>query len=113
MNQSLNAAAQFWRPHPFGTSKSFLRRRRYASRRPVRCDVVRLHDVRRTLVDPTRWTKEPIGMDCETVDLRLIGTKRLVMNNGQLTDPLAVATKALARVTGKRVKTGADHLEIG
>ena len=34
--------------------ESFLRRRRYASRRPVRRDVVRMHDFRRPLVDPTR-----------------------------------------------------------
>jgi hypothetical protein len=52
-------------------------------------------------------------MDCETVELRLTGTKRLLMHNGQLADPLADATKALARLTGKRVKTESDHLEIG
>ncbi|MCP2213960.1 hypothetical protein [Bradyrhizobium diazoefficiens] len=52
-------------------------------------------------------------MDCETIDLRLIGTKRLLMHNGQLADPLADATKALARLTGKSAKTEADHLEIG
>ena len=34
--------------------ESFLRRRRYAHRRPIRSDVVCLRDVRRTLVDPTR-----------------------------------------------------------
>src|SRR5689334_11070017 len=52
-------------------------------------------------------------MDCETIDLRLVGTKRLLMHNGQLADPLADATKALARLTGKSAKTEADHLEIG
>jgi len=52
-------------------------------------------------------------MDCETINMRLVGTKRLIMHNGQLADPLADATKALARLTGKRVKTEADHLEIG
>ncbi|MBR0777287.1 hypothetical protein JQ625_20845 [Bradyrhizobium diazoefficiens] len=35
------------------------------------------------------------------------------MHNGQLADPLSDATKALARLTSKRVKTEADHLEIG
>jgi hypothetical protein len=34
--------------------ESFLRRRRYATRLPVRNDVVCLRDVRRRLVDPTR-----------------------------------------------------------
>jgi 5-methylcytosine-specific restriction endonuclease McrA len=34
--------------------ESFLRRRRYAVRRPIRADVVRLRDFRRPLVDPTR-----------------------------------------------------------
>jgi len=34
--------------------ETFLRRRRHASRRPVRSDVKRLHDFRRPLVDPTR-----------------------------------------------------------
>jgi hypothetical protein len=34
--------------------ESFLRRRRFAVRRPIRADVVRLRDFRRPLVDPTR-----------------------------------------------------------
>ena len=34
--------------------ETFLRRRRYAVRQPVRSDVVPLRDVRRRLVDPTR-----------------------------------------------------------
>jgi hypothetical protein len=34
--------------------ENILRRRRYAVRTPVRRDVVRLRDVRRRLVDPTR-----------------------------------------------------------
>jgi 5-methylcytosine-specific restriction endonuclease McrA len=34
--------------------ETFLRRRRFAVRRPVRSDVVRLRDVRSKLVDPTR-----------------------------------------------------------
>ena len=33
---------------------SFLRRRRYADRRPIRNDVVALRDLRYRLVDPTR-----------------------------------------------------------
>ncbi|MDT4738413.1 hypothetical protein [Bradyrhizobium sp. WYCCWR 12699] len=34
--------------------ETFLRRRRYARRVPLRRDVVRVHDFRRPLVDPTR-----------------------------------------------------------
>jgi hypothetical protein len=52
-------------------------------------------------------------MDCETIRLKLTGTKRLLMHNGQLADPLAAASRALARLTGKRNKTLADHEEIG
>ena len=51
-------------------------------------------------------------MKAETIDLRLVGTKRLLMHNGRLADPLDPATKALARLTGKKMKTEADHIEI-
>jgi len=51
-------------------------------------------------------------MDSESISLRLIGTKRLLMHAGRLADPLDAASKALARVTGKTVKTEADHEEI-
>ena len=52
-------------------------------------------------------------MECETIELRLVGTRRLLMHNGQLADPLSAASKALARLTSKRAKTISDHDEIG
>jgi hypothetical protein len=63
------------------------------------------------------WSTQPaelkgIEMECESIELRLVGTKRLIMHCGRLADPLDPATKALARLTGKRAKTEADHLEI-
>ncbi|WP_213740423.1 hypothetical protein [Bradyrhizobium sp. dw_411] len=51
-------------------------------------------------------------MDIETIRLRITGTKRLVMHNGRLADPLDPITKDLARLTSKRSKTEADHQEI-
>jgi hypothetical protein len=51
-------------------------------------------------------------MDIETIQLRITGTKRLVMHNGRLADPLDPITKDLARLTSKKSKTEADHLEI-
>jgi hypothetical protein len=51
-------------------------------------------------------------MDIETVRLRITGTKRLIMHNGRLADPLDPITKDLARLTSKKSKTEADHLEI-
>jgi hypothetical protein len=51
-------------------------------------------------------------MDIETIQLRITGTKRLVMHNGRLADPLDPITKDLARLTSKTPKTEADHLEI-
>jgi hypothetical protein len=51
-------------------------------------------------------------MECETIRLKLVGTKRLLMHNGQLADPLCAASKALARLTSKKNKTIADHEEI-
>jgi hypothetical protein len=56
--------------------------------------------------------RRTLTLECENIDLRLVGTKRLLMHNGQLADPLADTTKALARLTGKRAKTEADHVEI-
>jgi hypothetical protein len=43
--------------------------------------------------------------------LDITGTAPLLMHNAQLSDPLNDATRALARVTGKRNKTDEDHLE--
>jgi hypothetical protein len=51
-------------------------------------------------------------MECESIRMRLTGTKRLLMRCGRLADPLDPASKALARLTSKRSKTDADHEEI-
>jgi hypothetical protein len=51
-------------------------------------------------------------MDSESVTLRLVGTKRLLMHSGRLADPLDEASKALGRLTSKRMRTEADHEEI-
>lgn len=51
-------------------------------------------------------------MESESIRLRLTGTRRLLMHCGRLADPLDPATRALARLTGKRMKTIADHEEI-
>jgi hypothetical protein len=51
-------------------------------------------------------------MDVESIRLRLIGTKRLLMHNGRLADPLDPITKDLTRLTLKRPRTEADHFEI-
>jgi hypothetical protein len=42
-------------------------------------------------------------MDSESVTLRLVGTKRLLMHSGRLADPLDEASKALGRLTSKRI----------
>jgi hypothetical protein len=52
-------------------------------------------------------------MKAEPIRLRLVGTKRLIMHCGRLADPLDPISKDLARLTGKRAKTEADHEEIG
>lgn len=51
-------------------------------------------------------------MDAESITLRLVGTKRLIMSSARMSDPLDPAAKALARLTSKRMKTIADHEEI-
>ncbi|MET4198642.1 hypothetical protein [Bradyrhizobium sp. LA6.12] len=51
-------------------------------------------------------------MKAESIRLRLVGTKRLIMHSGRLADPLDPITKELARLTSKRSKTEADHEEI-
>ena len=52
-------------------------------------------------------------MKAESIHLRISGTKRLIMHCGRLADPLDPITKDLARLTSKRLKTEADHEEIG
>jgi hypothetical protein len=49
----------------------------------------------------------------ESVSLRVLGTRRLLMHCGRMADPLDPATKALKRLTSRRMKTEADHEEIG
>ncbi len=44
--------------------------------------------------------------------LDITGTAPLLMHSARLADPLDDATRALARVTGKRKKTDDDHLEV-
>lgn len=44
--------------------------------------------------------------------IRLTGTGALLMHNGQLSDPLTSASKALKAVTSKRVKTDEDYEEV-
>lgn len=51
-------------------------------------------------------------MDVETIRLRITGTKRLVMHSGRLADPLDPIARDLKRLTSKKSKTEADHLEI-
>jgi len=46
------------------------------------------------------------------VRLTIIGTMSLLMHNAQLSDPLATITKQLKKVSGKRIKTEADHEEM-
>jgi hypothetical protein len=48
----------------------------------------------------------------EEISAVLIGRTPLLMHNGVLADPLDERNIALASVTGKRVKTLADHREI-
>jgi hypothetical protein len=51
-------------------------------------------------------------MDSETIKLRLIGNRPLLMHAGHLADPLNPIAIDLAKITGKRAKTLADHEEI-
>lgn len=46
------------------------------------------------------------------VRLTIVGTMPLLMHNAQLSDPLATITKQLKKVSGKRIKTEADHEEM-
>jgi hypothetical protein len=51
-------------------------------------------------------------MDVETIRFRITGQKRLIMHCGRLADPLDPITKDLKRLTSKKSKTEADHLQI-
>lgn len=51
-------------------------------------------------------------MKAEPIQLRITGSKRLIMHCGRLADPLDPITKDLFRLTSKRFKTEADHEEI-
>lgn len=51
-------------------------------------------------------------MNSETIRLRLVGDRPLLMHSGRLADPLDPIVGDLAKVTGKRMKTRADHEEI-
>lgn len=44
--------------------------------------------------------------------LDITGTAPMLMHSARLADPLDDATRALAKVTGKRKKTDDDHLEV-
>jgi hypothetical protein len=50
-------------------------------------------------------------MDYQTLQFKIRGVVPLLMHNGQLADPLNSHSKALAKVTGKRKKTEADHAQ--
>lgn len=51
-------------------------------------------------------------MSVETIKLRLVGNRPLLMHSGRLADPLDEIARDLAKVTGKRAKTVADHEQI-
>lgn len=51
-------------------------------------------------------------MKSETIDIRLTGVRPLLMHAGRLADPLDPVSRDLAQITGKRMKTAADHFEI-
>ncbi|MGY4480152.1 hypothetical protein [Bradyrhizobium sp. USDA 3364] len=51
-------------------------------------------------------------MITESVSLRLIGVRPLLMHSARLSDPLDPISRELAKITGKRLKTASDHREI-
>lgn len=51
-------------------------------------------------------------MALQTVKMQFTGTAPLIMHNNQTANPLNLYTRALKKLTGKRQKTEADHLEI-
>ena len=51
-------------------------------------------------------------MTIETIEIPVKGLCPLLMHNGALADPLDERSISLAAITGKRLKTRADHEEI-
>jgi hypothetical protein len=51
-------------------------------------------------------------MNAETITIRIVGTRPLLIHSGRLADPLDPITQDLARVTAKRPRTTADLEEI-
>jgi hypothetical protein len=51
-------------------------------------------------------------MNSESIRLRLVGDRPLLMHSGRLADPLDPIVADLAKITSKRFKTQADHEEI-
>lgn len=51
-------------------------------------------------------------MNAETIKMRLTGTRPLLMHSSRLADPLDPIRTRLTKITSKRMKTHADHLEI-
>lgn len=51
-------------------------------------------------------------MMSEKIRLRIDGSRRLIMHASRLADPLDPVAKNLARLTGKKMKTAADHEAI-
>lgn len=51
-------------------------------------------------------------MNADKIRLRLTGTRPLLMHSSRLADPLDPIRARLTKITSKRAKTVADHLEI-
>ena len=51
-------------------------------------------------------------MNYSKLNLKIIGVTPLILHNVQLADPLNEYSKALSKISGKRSKTEADHLEM-
>ena len=52
-------------------------------------------------------------METKKIKFRLTGTTPLLMHNPRLANPLDPFTKAIKKISGKRLKTDADHEEMG
>ena len=51
-------------------------------------------------------------MAYQELKLKIVGVSPLLMHSGQLADPLNEFTKKMKKVSGKRAKTDADHMEL-
>jgi len=51
-------------------------------------------------------------LNADTIRIRIVGERPLLMHSSRLADPLDLAAIDLARVTSKRHKTKADHEEV-